>query len=52
VTVGTPISTQCMTQADVERLKGLAREQILALRASLLPLTSPGTSEKEGARAA
>jgi 1-acyl-sn-glycerol-3-phosphate acyltransferase len=52
VTVGTPISTQGMTQADVERLKGLAREQILALRASLLPLTSIGEEKKEGARAA
>jgi 1-acyl-sn-glycerol-3-phosphate acyltransferase len=40
VTVGTPISTKGMTLADVERLKAMAREQILALRASLLPLTS------------
>jgi 1-acyl-sn-glycerol-3-phosphate acyltransferase len=39
VTVGTPISTQGMTLADVERLKAMAREQILALRESLLPLT-------------
>jgi len=39
VTVGTPISTQGMTLADVERLKQMAREQILALRASLLPYT-------------
>ncbi|WP_044185687.1 lysophospholipid acyltransferase family protein [Hyalangium minutum] len=52
VTVGTPISTQGMTLADVERLKGLAREQILALRASLVPLSSAGQGEKEGARAA
>ena len=52
MTVGTPISTQGMTQADVERLKGLAREQILALRASLLPLTSAGQGGEEGARAA
>lgn len=40
VTVGTPISTKGMTLADMERLKAMAREQILALRASLLPLTS------------
>jgi 1-acyl-sn-glycerol-3-phosphate acyltransferase len=39
VTVGTPISTKGMTLADVERLKEQAREQILSLRASLLPLT-------------
>jgi 1-acyl-sn-glycerol-3-phosphate acyltransferase len=43
VTMGTPISTQGMTLADVERLKQMAREQILALRASLLPYThGPG----------
>jgi 1-acyl-sn-glycerol-3-phosphate acyltransferase len=42
VTVGTPISTQGMTLADVERLKQMALEQILALRASLAPLTSTG----------
>jgi 1-acyl-sn-glycerol-3-phosphate acyltransferase len=42
VTVGTPISTKGMTLADLERLKAMAREQILALRASLLPLTSAG----------
>ncbi|HYH95465.1 lysophospholipid acyltransferase family protein [Hyalangium sp.] len=52
VTVGTPISTQGMTLADVERLKALAREQILALRASLLPLTNAGPGAEEGARAA
>jgi 1-acyl-sn-glycerol-3-phosphate acyltransferase len=40
VTVGTPISTQGMTLADVERLKELALAQILALRASLVPHTS------------
>ncbi len=40
VTVGTPISTKGMTQADVERLKAMTREQILTLRASLIPLTS------------
>ncbi|MBN1205815.1 MAG: 1-acyl-sn-glycerol-3-phosphate acyltransferase [Myxococcaceae bacterium] len=40
VMVGTPISTKGMTLADVERLKAMAREQILALRASLLPLTA------------
>jgi 1-acyl-sn-glycerol-3-phosphate acyltransferase len=50
VTVGTPISTQGMTLADVERLKDMAREQILALRASMRPLTgvvgkAPGEEE-------
>jgi 1-acyl-sn-glycerol-3-phosphate acyltransferase len=45
VTVGTPISTKGMTLADVERLKQMAREQILALRASLMPHTSAGTTE-------
>jgi 1-acyl-sn-glycerol-3-phosphate acyltransferase len=52
VTVGTPISTQGMTLEDVERLKQLAREQILALRASLVPHTSAvGTpvATREGA---
>ncbi len=51
VTVGTPISTQGMTLADVERLKNMAREQILALRASLVPHTSAGTTppEEQGA---
>ena len=44
VTVGTPISTKGMTLADVERLKTMAREQILALRASLVPHTSAGTT--------
>jgi len=39
VTVGTPISTKGMTLDDVEKLKTLAREQILSLRASLLPFT-------------
>ncbi len=39
VTVGTPISTQGMTLADVERLKTMARDQILAMRATLMPLT-------------
>lgn len=52
VTVGTPISTQGMTLADLERLKAMAREQILALRASLLPLTSAGQDSQQGARAA
>ncbi|EAU62069.1 1-acyl-sn-glycerol-3-phosphate acyltransferase [Stigmatella aurantiaca DW4/3-1] len=42
VTVGTPISTQGMTLADVERLKALARDQILALRSTLAPLTAVG----------
>jgi 1-acyl-sn-glycerol-3-phosphate acyltransferase len=50
VTVGTPISTQGMTQADVERLKDMAREQILALRASLIPLTSVDTGNSDGVR--
>ncbi|HEX8437946.1 lysophospholipid acyltransferase family protein [Archangium sp.] len=45
VTVGTPISTKGMTLADVERLKQMAREQILALRASLVPHTSAATPE-------
>jgi 1-acyl-sn-glycerol-3-phosphate acyltransferase len=40
VTVGTPISTRGMTLADVGRLKQLALEQILSLRASLVPHTS------------
>ncbi|HVG58538.1 MAG TPA: lysophospholipid acyltransferase family protein [Hyalangium sp.] len=52
VTVGTPISTQGMTQADVERLKAMAREQILALRASLLPLTSMDPGNPDGVQAA
>ena len=39
VTVGQPISTKGMTLADVERLRNMAREQILALRAELMPLT-------------
>ncbi|WP_205525602.1 lysophospholipid acyltransferase family protein [Pyxidicoccus trucidator] len=42
VTVGTPISTKGMTLADTERLKDLARAQILALRAGLMPHTSGG----------
>ena len=45
VTMGTPISTQGMTLDDLERLKQMAREQILALRASLLPLTHGTVSE-------
>lgn len=51
VTVGTPISTKGMTLDDVERLKNMAREQILALRASLVPHTSAGTTpaEQQGA---
>lgn len=53
VTVGTPISTKGMTLADVERLKVMAREQILAMRATLLPLTSAGGGvASEGASAA
>jgi 1-acyl-sn-glycerol-3-phosphate acyltransferase len=50
VTVGTPISTQGMTQADVERLKEMVREQILALRASLIPLTSVDPGNSDGVR--
>lgn len=50
VTVGTPISTQGMTQSDVERLKAMAREQILALRASLIPLTSVEAGNSNGIR--
>ncbi|MET0400833.1 MAG: lysophospholipid acyltransferase family protein [Cystobacter sp.] len=42
VTVGTPISTKGMTLADVERLKAMAREQIIAMREQLKPLTSAG----------
>jgi 1-acyl-sn-glycerol-3-phosphate acyltransferase len=42
VTVGTRISTKGMTLADVEKLKEMAREQILALRAGLMPLTGGG----------
>jgi 1-acyl-sn-glycerol-3-phosphate acyltransferase len=54
VTVGKPISTQGMTLADVERLKMMAREQILAMRASLVPLTSASldAAKEEGVRAA
>jgi 1-acyl-sn-glycerol-3-phosphate acyltransferase len=52
VTVGTPISTKGMTLADVERLKSLAREQILALRPSLLPLTSAIQDVGSGSAAA
>ncbi|MDY7230980.1 lysophospholipid acyltransferase family protein [Hyalangium rubrum] len=53
VTVGTPISTKGMTLADLERLKGMAREQILAMRAALMPLTSVVTEPaREGASAA
>jgi 1-acyl-sn-glycerol-3-phosphate acyltransferase len=53
VAVGTPISTKGMTLADLEALKARAREQILALRASLLPLTQAGhePTSGEGARA-
>jgi 1-acyl-sn-glycerol-3-phosphate acyltransferase len=48
VTVGTPISTKGMTLADVERLKAMAREQILTLRDSLVPLTGTGQGDAEG----
>jgi 1-acyl-sn-glycerol-3-phosphate acyltransferase len=41
LTVGEPISTQGMTHADVRRLKAAAVAQITALRAQILPLTSP-----------
>jgi 1-acyl-sn-glycerol-3-phosphate acyltransferase len=54
VTVGKPISTKGMTLADVERLKAMAREQILAMRAALVPLTSASldAAKEEGVRAA
>jgi 1-acyl-sn-glycerol-3-phosphate acyltransferase len=52
VTVGTPISTKGMTLADVERLKDLARTQILALRAGLMPHTSGGAEPGNTASAA
>ncbi|EPX58235.1 1-acyl-sn-glycerol-3-phosphate acyltransferase [Cystobacter fuscus DSM 2262] len=53
VTVGTPISTKGMTLADLERLKTMAREQILQMREQLKPLTSAGDApEGEPARTA
>lgn len=54
VTVGKPISTKGMTLADLERLKAMAREQILAMRATLVPLTSAsvGVAKEDGVRAA
>jgi 1-acyl-sn-glycerol-3-phosphate acyltransferase len=54
VTVGQPISTKGMTLADLERLKAMAREQILTMRASLVPLTSAslGSAKEDGVRAA
>jgi 1-acyl-sn-glycerol-3-phosphate acyltransferase len=42
VMVGTPISTKGMTLADLERLKAMAREQIVSMREQLRPLTSAG----------
>ncbi len=42
VAVGTPISTQGMGSADVERLKALALAQIESLRATLGPLVASG----------
>jgi len=42
VTVGTPIATAGMTLADMPRLKDLAREQILRLRAQLAAVTAAG----------
>ncbi|MCP3100506.1 1-acyl-sn-glycerol-3-phosphate acyltransferase [Myxococcus sp. K15C18031901] len=51
VTVGTPISTKGMTLDDVEKLKTLARDQILSLRASLQPLTR-GDDSPQGAPSA
>jgi 1-acyl-sn-glycerol-3-phosphate acyltransferase len=54
VTVGKPISTKGMTMADVERLKAMAREQILTMRAALVPLTSASldAAKEQGVRAA
>jgi 1-acyl-sn-glycerol-3-phosphate acyltransferase len=54
VTVGKPISTKGMTMADVERLKAMAREQILTMRAALVPLTSASldATKEQGVRAA
>ncbi|MBZ4419860.1 1-acyl-sn-glycerol-3-phosphate acyltransferase [Myxococcus sp. RHSTA-1-4] len=52
VTVGTPISTKGMTLADLEKLKDLARTQILALRAGLMPHTSAGAPASESSGAA
>ena len=40
LTIGKPISTQGMTHKDVPRLKELARAQITALRAEILPLVA------------
>ena len=40
VSVGTPISTKGMTEADLPRLKALAREQIEQMRDAMRPLTS------------
>lgn len=40
VTVGTPISTRGMTLEDVPVLKERAREEIIALREKILPLTT------------
>lgn len=51
VTVGTPISTKGMTLDDVERLKAMARTQIEALRASLVPLTSSAEEDSTAAGA-
>jgi 1-acyl-sn-glycerol-3-phosphate acyltransferase len=42
VSVGTPISTQGRTMADLEALKAEARAQIVAMRDRMLPLTSAG----------
>jgi 1-acyl-sn-glycerol-3-phosphate acyltransferase len=44
VKVGEPISTEGMTLADVEKLKQLAREQIIKMRAELEPLTAVAES--------
>jgi 1-acyl-sn-glycerol-3-phosphate acyltransferase len=40
VAVGKPIATDGMTEADIPALKQRAREEIIALRDELLPLTS------------
>jgi 1-acyl-sn-glycerol-3-phosphate acyltransferase len=40
LSIGQAISTQGMTYADVPKLKAAAREQIIAMRAEILPLTT------------
>jgi 1-acyl-sn-glycerol-3-phosphate acyltransferase len=43
LSIGTSIPTRGMTHADLPKLKAAAREQILALRAEILPLTVGGS---------